>query len=538
MKAFSGLALSLVACAGGGGDAGNNVSFGGAQDIGEFRGILDRGEIPGPDTLDANGFFNEHFNAPAPATCGGTLCLVPGLTLAHDWLGGEFQRTLQIAVESTIDPTTVQRLPMNLVLVIDHSGSMASDGRLDKVKAGLDTMIDNLQPDDQLAIVSFDDTVTINTTFTADHAALHGIVGELQPGGGTNIFDGLKAGFDQLGDAPSSERQNRVIFLSDGLATAGDTLQSDIIDMATQRIERGIGLTTIGVGDEFDVELMRGLAERGAGNFYYVEDSAAGTEVFTEELDYFLTPIALDLHITANSADGWSFSEAAGSRLWQETPTTGAMSIPAAFVASRTSQGGEQGRRGGGSMIFIHLEPTTHNSGNVANLQLSYRAPGSTETVTDNVTLDYGRDPQEELADPFLSSTEMAERFGMYNAYVGLRMATQLAQTDYNCAASVLQSTRANAAAWNAEHGNDPDLAADITLMDSFLANLREKGAITGTPLSSCPNAGEPLWGAGEDNWGQPQYGGLACSTGEKPAGWLVILGALLVALRRRQRRQ
>jgi len=212
MKAIvPGLALSLVACAGGGADSpGNNVSFGGAQDIGEFRGILDRGEIPGPDTLDANGFFNEHFNAPAPATCGGTLCLVPGLTLAHDWLGGEFQRTLQIAVESTIDPTTVQRLPMNLVLVIDHSGSMASDGRLDKVKAGLDTMIDNLQADDQLAIVSFDDTVTLNTTFTADHATLHGIVAELQPGGGTNIFDGLQAGFRQLGDVPESEKQNRV----------------------------------------------------------------------------------------------------------------------------------------------------------------------------------------------------------------------------------------------------------------------------------------------------------------------------------------
>ena len=52
-----------AALAGGGG-----VSFGGAQDIGEFRGILERGEIPGPDTLDANGFFNEHFNAPPPAT--------------------------------------------------------------------------------------------------------------------------------------------------------------------------------------------------------------------------------------------------------------------------------------------------------------------------------------------------------------------------------------------------------------------------------------------------------------------------------------
>src|SRR6185369_12075885 len=96
---------------------------------------------------------------------------------------------------------------------------------------------------------------------------------KLAPRGGTNIFDGLKAGLDLLGDAPPSDRQNRVIFLSDGLATAGNTSTSAIIDMATSRIIRGIGLTTIGVGTDFDAPLMRGLAERGAGNFYFLENA-------------------------------------------------------------------------------------------------------------------------------------------------------------------------------------------------------------------------------------------------------------------------
>src|ERR1041384_7216795 len=70
----------------GGNGGGGGVSFGGAQDVGEFRGILDRGEIPGPDTLDANGFFNEHFNAPPPASCGALLCAVPGMSVGRDWL--------------------------------------------------------------------------------------------------------------------------------------------------------------------------------------------------------------------------------------------------------------------------------------------------------------------------------------------------------------------------------------------------------------------------------------------------------------------
>src|SRR5215468_4789059 len=281
--------------------SGGGVSFGGAQDVGEFRGILDRGGIPGPDTLDANGFFNEHFNAPPPASCGALLCAVPGLSVGHDWLTGAHQATLQISVSTTVDPSTYQRLPMNLVVVVDHSGSMASDGRLDKVKAGLHTMIDHLQDNDRLAIVEFDDRVDIDAPLGAalDRPALHAIVDRLQPRGSTDIFDGLAAGFQLLGDAPASERQNRVIFLSDGNATAGDISQAHILAMAASRVKLGIGLTTIGVGNDFDVELMRGLAEQGAGNFYFLEDPSAATEVFTEELDFFMQPLALDVQVSA-----------------------------------------------------------------------------------------------------------------------------------------------------------------------------------------------------------------------------------------------
>ena len=268
--------LATTACGSGGAardaatDPGGNVSFGGAQDIGEFRGILDRGEIPGPSTLDANGFFNEHFNPPPAVGCGGTLCLTPGLSIGRDFLTGAHQATLQVSINTTVDPAEHPRLPMNLVVVVDHSGSMSSDGRLDKVKTGLVTMIDHLDAEDRLAILSFDDTVTFDTPLTSDKTRLRAAVTALQPRGGTNIFAGLEAGLQLLGDSPENEKQNRVIFLSDGLATVGTTSQQAIIEMATSHIVRGIGLTTIGVGNDFDVELMRGLAERGAGNFYFV----------------------------------------------------------------------------------------------------------------------------------------------------------------------------------------------------------------------------------------------------------------------------
>jgi Ca-activated chloride channel homolog len=522
--------------AAGGGTGGGGVSFGGAQDIGELRGILDRGGVPGPSTLDANGFFNEHYHRPIPATCGQLLCATPGMSVGRDWLTGAHQATLQVAISSTVDPATYRRLAMNLVVVVDHSGSMASDGRLTKVKVGLHAMIDQLRDEDRLALIEFDDRVDIHATLATalDRPALHAIIDRLTPRGGTNIFDGLQQGFRMLGDALPSDRQNRVIFLSDGIATVGDTVQSHILQMARDHVQRGVGLTTIGVGNDFDVGLMRGLAEQSAGNFYFLEDPTAATEVFTEELDYFLQPIALAVQLETTVGPGYQFGDIAGSNLWSASATRGSMQVPAVFVASRTSQGGDQGRRGGGSMVFVQMTPIAGNTGRVATLALSYRTPGSAERVTQQIALDYTADPNTTPEQPYLSTPEIAERFAMYNTFLGLRAATKA--TDPSCASAVLRATRAGAAAWNASH-EDPDLAADLMLIDQYLANLAAHHRIDERAIGSCATAGRPGEGPTERPREPGDHHGLYCSSGS-PAGSLpIVVGALAVVGMRRRRR-
>ena len=536
------LVLVLGACAGGmdaGGAAdeapgGGGVSFGGAQDIGEFRSILERGDIPDPDSLDANGFFNEHFNAAPPAACGNTLCLTPGLSVGRDWLTGKHQATLQIAVHTPVDPSTYERLPMNLVVVVDRSGSMQEDNRLEKVKVGLHTLVDNLRDEDRVSLISFDHAVRTDVQLRSelDRPRLHAAIDELTPGGSTNIYDALQAGFEMIGVEPGNERQHRIIFLSDGMATAGITDRSSIIEMSRGAISRGIGLTTIGVGNSFDVELMRGLAESGAGNYYFLEDGAAAGEVFTEELDYFMSPLALDVRIEASAGAGWTFDEVVGSRLWSAQQKKGSMAIPAVFLASRESQEPGNGRRGGGSMIFVRLEPTGDATSKVATLTLSYRMPGSSERVTETVTLDYANDPRETPADPHLSSAEMAERYAMYNLFIGLRYATK---TYGGCAMSALQATRRYAADWNERHP-DPDITADLVLVDQYIANLRAHGTLEGSELASCPKADEPYWPQYDDDYAYDDHGHAHCSAGGGTAGWLVLVGAIGFVVRRRRR--
>ena len=521
------LLLILAACGGQQADSagpGGNVSFGGAQDLGQFRDILSTGGIPGPDTLDANGFFNEHFNAPPPATCGQTLCITPGLSVGHDWLTGAKQATVQLSINTSVDPTTFHRLPMNLVLVIDRSGSMVEDGRLDKVKSGISTLIDGLIAGDRLAIVDFDDRVTVDAPLTAelDRAHLKSIVAGLTPRGGTDINAGVEKGFELLGAAPL-DHQNRVILLSDGNATSGITDVATIIANADSAIARGIGLTTIGVGHDFDVLLMRGLAEHGAGNFYFLEDGSAAAEVFGQELDFFLTPLALDVTVTATPGAGYTYGDVIGSHLWEgET-----MILPAVFLSSRTSQIGEPGRRGGGSMIFIHVTPNGHDGANVGAFDLSYHLPGSTEILTQHVALDYTPDGTDKL---YLSSPEMAERYAMYNMFLGFRFATQ--QVDQPCAAAGLHATKTAATTWNAEHA-DPDIAADLVLLDSYLKNLG--AADTGSTLATCSMATNPYGDGTNGNsygYGDNAY---ACSAGGARGG--LPIGLALLALLRRRRR-
>src|SRR6185503_6374183 len=173
----------------------------------------------------------------------------------------------------------------------------------------------------------------------------------------------------------------------------------------------------------------------------------------------------------------------------------------------------------------------------------SFRTPGSPERVSQTVALDYTSDPALTPEETYLSAPEMAERFAMYNMFLGIRAATE--SPDPNCAVAVLEATRAGATAWNRSH-EDPDIAADLTLVEQYLANLRARGAVGGRALASCPTANDPYPPIDVepppppinpidpvDNYPHHHY---ACSTGSASGGLPVVLAALALVRRRRRR--
>jgi Ca-activated chloride channel family protein len=197
-------------------------------------------------------------------------------------------------------------LPLNLAVVIDHSGSMAG-AKIEKTKQAAMQLIDQLTPQDNLALVEFDNTVDVlfPSQHVLDREALKAQVQRIQPGGSTALYAGVEAGGKELLKIESrTDRINRVILLSDGLANVGPSSTSDLKALGRSLSRQGISVSTIGVGDDYNEDLMAGLAEASDANYYYVKDAEKLPEIFAKELGGLQAVTARQVEVVITCADG------------------------------------------------------------------------------------------------------------------------------------------------------------------------------------------------------------------------------------------
>ena len=215
----------------------------------------------------------------------------------------------EVVVKIQLDSETARkpnRLPLNIAVVVDHSGSMAG-AKIEKTKQAAMQLIDQLTPRDNLALVEFDDRVNVlfPSQQVLDREALKAQVQRIEPGGSTALYAGVEAGGKQLLDIESrSERINRVILLSDGLANVGPSSTSAMKGLGRSLSRQGVSVTTIGVGDDYNEDLMSGLAEASDANYYYVQDAEKLLEIFAKELGGLQAVTARDVQVVITCADG------------------------------------------------------------------------------------------------------------------------------------------------------------------------------------------------------------------------------------------
>lgn len=194
-----------------------------------------------------------------------------------------------------------KRAPVNLGLVIDRSGSMSSEGKLEKAKEAAIMVVHRLDREDIVSVVMYDSMiqVLVPATKVRDKEALIEQIRRIGPGGSTALYAGVQAGAEEMRKFLSHGRVNRMLLLSDGLANVGPQSPAELGNLGGRLIHDGISVTTIGLGLGYNEDLMSQLAFRSDGSHYFAEEAQDLAKVFDQELGRALSAVAqgVTIHI-------------------------------------------------------------------------------------------------------------------------------------------------------------------------------------------------------------------------------------------------
>jgi len=239
------------------------------------------------------------------------------ILLDHEPVGdGGWLVRAMLKVEGEVR-AAADRVPLNLSLVLDRSGSM-DGGKLEAAKEAARLLVQRLWPSDLVSVVVYDDEVaTVAPPATGDEQEdLVARIGSIQTGGMTNLSGGWLKGRDHVAANRGEGGVNRVLLLTDGLANVGITEPSKLEGLCrTAAAEHGITTTTIGFGAGFAEGLLQAMADAGGGATYYIERPDQAPGVFEEELEGLLSISAQNLSVRIVPAEGNEFVQ-----VWHSYP--------------------------------------------------------------------------------------------------------------------------------------------------------------------------------------------------------------------------
>ena len=187
-----------------------------------------------------------------------------------------------------------------LTFVIDVSGSMQKENRLELVKQALTILVNQLRPTDKVGIVVYGSRgkLVLPHTGIGQRSEILAAINSLQPNGSTNAEEGLRIGYDLAWRNASVDHINRVILCSDGVANVGRTGPDAILKEIRTYVKKGITLSTVGFGmGNYNDVLMEQLADTGDGSYAYVDTLSEAKRIFVENLTGTLQLIAKDAKI-------------------------------------------------------------------------------------------------------------------------------------------------------------------------------------------------------------------------------------------------
>jgi Mg-chelatase subunit ChlD len=276
------------------------------------RYLAEAGVIPSSREVAVEEFVNYHRHQIGRPKVGESVAL--DVRWGNDRAGTGQDAVLQVGFSTALANDRQQLRPINLSLVIDKSGSMQEADKLVRVKEALLELVSKLRETDVLSIVVFDSQahVLLPARALGDREYIKELIRQIEPGSSTNIHAGLMLGYHEALKNYSENSTNRVVLLTDGIANQGVTDPDRIAQDSLRFNERGIDLSTIGVGLDLNKDLLRQLAKSGRGLFHFVADAEDIKKVFITEVQSLVSPVASEPNLEIDYDPGLELAQLYG----------------------------------------------------------------------------------------------------------------------------------------------------------------------------------------------------------------------------------
>ncbi len=288
------------------------VRQGGAQDIKHFRDTAASVTMPRPEALTIEGLMGEHDLAlPSTKACSQLFCLATEAMPANFVTRPDDKILVGLGFASNLDAGTWKRDPLNLVAVVDKSGSM-SGSPLHLVRESLKKIVGQMGDEDRMSIILYGDTshvYLIPTTLKGQRDDVLRAIDGIASAGSTFMEEGLRVGYDTaFADAPGFRGNTRLMLFTDEQPNVGRTDAASFMAMAEAASKKGIGLTTIGVGVQFNDVLATKVSSTRGGNLFFIAGEADVKSVFEKQLDSMVSELAHDIVLTVSPVSGYRIS--------------------------------------------------------------------------------------------------------------------------------------------------------------------------------------------------------------------------------------
>jgi Ca-activated chloride channel family protein len=367
------------------------------------RRHLAAGLIPPPEAVRIEEMLN-YFGWSYPQPAGSTPFSITSEVAGCPWNANN--RLVRIGIQGR-NLEQWKMAPNNLVFLLDVSGSMASQDRLPLIQQAFRVLVDQLRAEDRVSIVVYASAsgLVLPPTSGADKQTILAALDNLRAGGSTAGGEGIELAYEVAGDHFLRDGNNRVILATDGDFNVGVSSTGELEKLIEKKRESGIFLSVLGVGDDnLRDDVMETLADKGNGNYAYLDSVKEAEKVFRQELTGTLVAIAKDVKVQVEFDPRLVASY---RQIGYEN-----RALENKDFDDDTKDAGELGAGHSVTALYEIIPATRTTRGPIATVRLRYKEPkGTTSIPLDASVSDEGRSAYE--ASPDMQFAAAIAQFGM-----------------------------------------------------------------------------------------------------------------------------